>query len=448
MADAEQIKDAAAAYVYGYPLVYDLKEVATFVEGGGSLPVQAPYNTFAYARRLLGPETKFVSPNNDTLYVIGQCDVRQGPLVLHVPDTGDRYYVLQFVDAWSNNFAYIGRRATGTAEAEFLLTGRDHEGPVPAGMTVVPAPTGVFSIVGRVQVDGAADLPAVHALQDQFTLTALSVHQGGAASPEVAGVPDADPRVGDDLQWWERFRVALAAFPPPSGDASFLALAERFGATAAESPYVDPDPALAEVLVAGQQAGQARLEELAKGGGDGVNGWTSALHLFDYNLDRLGPGTIDAPQWKIGDRPRAYVTRAVAARAGLWGNHGYEAYYAFVWTDGDGQPLDGSSRYELRLEQLPPVDAFWSLTMYDVPDFYLVANPIDRYSIGDRTPSLHTDADGSVTIYLQADSPGPGKESNWLPTPARAFRPIMRMYQPQQPVLDGTYVLPAIRKVG
>jgi hypothetical protein len=117
MADAEQIKDAAAAYVYGYPLVYDLKEVATFVEGGGSLPVQAPYNTFAYARRLLGPETKFVSPNNDTLYVIGQCDVRQGPLVLHVPDTGDRYYVLQFVDAWSNNFAYIGRRATGTAEA-------------------------------------------------------------------------------------------------------------------------------------------------------------------------------------------------------------------------------------------------------------------------------------------------------------------------------------------
>jgi hypothetical protein len=189
MTDAEQVKGAAEAYIYGYPLVYDLQEVAEFVEGGGSLPIQAPYNTFAYARRLLGPETKFVSPNNDTLYVIAMLDVRQGPVVLHVPDTGDRYYVLQFVDAWSNNFAYIGRRATGTAEAEFLLTDRDYDGPVPDGTTVVPAPTGVFTIVGRVQVDGEADLPAVQALQDQFTLTPLSAGAGGASPGQVPGVP-------------------------------------------------------------------------------------------------------------------------------------------------------------------------------------------------------------------------------------------------------------------
>jgi len=165
MADTEQVNDAAEVYIYGYPLVYDLQEVAEFVEGGGSLPIQAPYNSFAYARRLLGPETKFVSPNNDTLYVIAMLDVRQGPVVLHVPDTQDRYYVLQFVDAWSNNFAYIGRRATGTAEAEFLLTDRADQGEVPDGMTVVRAPTGVFSIVGRIQVDGEADVAAVHTLQ-------------------------------------------------------------------------------------------------------------------------------------------------------------------------------------------------------------------------------------------------------------------------------------------
>jgi hypothetical protein len=344
-------------------------------------------------------------------------DVRQGPLVLHVPDTGDRYYVLQFVDAWSNNFAYIGRRATGTAEAEYLLTDGDDAGPVPEGMTVVAAPTGVFSIVGRLQVDGEADLPAVHALQDQFTVTPLSVHQGAGAPPEVAGVPKPDPRVGQELAWWERFRVALAAFPPPSGDGRFLALAERLGATAAESPYVDPDPGLAEALVAGQQAGQARIEELA-GGGDAPGGWTSALHGFDYNLDRLGLGTIDTPEWKIADRSKAYVARAVVARAGLWGNHGYEADYAFAWTDSDGQPLEGANRYALRLDQPPPVDAFWSLTMYDVPEFYLVANPIDRYSIGDRTPGLRTDPDGSLTIWMQTGSPGPDRESNWLPTPA------------------------------
>lgn len=381
--------------------------------------------------------------------MIGQCDVRQGPLVLHVPDTHDRHYVLQFVDAWTNNFTYIGRRATGTAEAEYLLTDPAYDGPVPGDMTVVPVPTGVFSIIGRVQVDGDADLPAVHALQDQFTLTPLTVHQGAATPPAVAGAPQPDPRARQDLAWWERFRVALAAFPPPVGDGQFLALAEQFGATATESPYVDPDPGLAEVLVAGQQAGQAKIEELAgQGGGDAVNGWTSALHGFDYNLDHLGLGTIDAPEWKIPDRPTAYLGRAVAARGGLWGNHGYEANYAFVWTDADGQPLDGANRYELRLEQLPPVDAFWSLTMYDIPDFYLVPNPIDRYSIGDRTPGLHTDPDGSVTIYLQADAPGPGKEANWLPTPAGVFRPVMRMYQPQQPVLDGTYVLPPVRTVG
>jgi hypothetical protein len=374
--------------------------------------------------------------------------VRQDPLVLHVPDTADRYYVLQFVDAWTNNFAYIGRRATGTAEAEYLLTDRDYDGPVPDGMTVVAVPTGVFTIVGRVQLNGEADLPAVHALQDQFTLTPLAVRAGGPAPAEVAGAPQPDPRVPEELRWWERFRVALAAFPPPAADKSFVALAERFGATATESPYVDPDPSLAEVLVAGQQAGQARIEELAKGTGDSPGGWTSALHAFDYNLDHLGLGTIATPEWKIADRAKAYVMRAMAARAGLWGNHGYEADYAFAWTDSDGQPLEGANRYELRLESPPPVDAFWSLTMYDVPDFYLVANPIDRYSIGDRTPRLQTGRDGSVTIYLQSDSPGPSKETNWLPTPAGAFRPIMRMYQPRQAILDGTYVLPAIGKVG
>lgn len=448
MPDAEQIKDVAEAYIYGYPLVYDLREVVESVEGGGSLPIQAPYNAFAYARRLLGPETKFVSPNNDTLYLIAQCDVRQGPVALQVPGTQDRYYVLQFVDAWTNNFAYIGRRATGTAEAEFLLADRDYQGEVPDGMTVLRAPTGVFTIVGRVQVDGEDDLPAVHALQDQFTLTALSAGTGGAAPEQVAGVPEPDARVPEDLRWWEQFRVALAAFPPPAGDTSFVALAERFGVTAAQSPYVDPDPGFAELLVAGQQAGQAKIEELAGSGGDAVGGWNSAVHMFDYNLDRLGLGTIDAPEWKIDDRARAYVTRAVAARAGLWGNHGYEADYAFAWVDDNGQPLDGSNRYELRLASPPPVDAFWSLTMYDVPDFYLVANPIDRYSIGDRTPGLQTGDDGSVTISMQKDSPGPDKESNWLPTPQERFRPILRMYQPQKTILDGTYVLPAIRKVG
>ena len=441
---AEQVKLAAEAYVYGYPLVRSLEEIASFVAGGGSLPVQAPYNAFGHARNLAGPEVKFVSPNNDTCYSIAMCDVRSGPLVLHVPEMGDRYYVLQFIDAWSNNFAYIGRRATGTREGEFLLTASDYDGEIPPAMSVIHAPTGVFVIAGRIQVDGAADLPTVHALQDQFTLTPSSSNDGPPAATEPEGAPEPDPRVTDGVAWWERFRVALRTFPPPAADAPFLRICEQLGLTEPACPYVDVDPERAAVLAEGAKAGQAKIEELMTQIHASPEGWQSAMHIFDYNLDFYEIGAIDAPEWKIADRATAYVTRAVAARAGLWGNHGYEADYGLIWVDADGAPLDGTNRYELRFATPPPVDAFWSLTMYDVPDFHLVANPIDRYSVGDRTPGLTTAEDGSITVYLQKDSPGPELESNWLPTPAGAFRPILRMYQPRNEILDGTYILPAI----
>ncbi len=424
-------------YIYGYPLVYALRETAGFTGGHSSLPVSAPFNQFGYARELLGPETTFVSPNNDTLYVLAALDLRPGPLVLHGPDTADRYYVLQFVDAWTNNFAYIGRRATGTAEREFLLVGPDDRSE---GDDVVCAPTGIVTVVGRLQIDGDADAPAVHALQDQFTLRPLRDDHG-----PPPGVPTPDPEVGEDLAWWETFRVQLAAFPPPPGDAPFVETAATLGLTAPESPYVDPDPALAADLMAGQAAGQERIEELAKGGDTPASGWTSAMHYFDYNLDHLGIGTIDAPEWRIQDRRMAYTMRAVAARAGLYGNHGYEANYEIVYVDADGQQLNGAHRYELRLDRLPPVDAFWSLTMYNVPRFLLVSNPIGRYSIGDRTPGLHTAPDGSLTIVMQRDEPGdPERRANWLPTPSGPFRPLLRIYEPDEAIFDGTYELPPI----
>ena len=445
---AEQVKLAAEAHLYGYPLVYNLREIAKFPAGPNLVQSEPlPYNAFGYARKLLDPKAHFVSPNNDTLYLVAMCDVRNGPLVLHVPDTKDRYYVLQFVDVWTNNFAYIGRRATGTAEARYLLAAHDYNGAVPEGMQVVHAPTGVFVIVGRIAVNGEGDLPEAHALQDQFTLTALNVYRGGAAPELAAGVPQADSRVGPDLRWWEEFRVALAAFPPPAADAPFLAICEKFGLTSAESPYVALDPALAGILVAGQKAAEEKLEELIKSAAQPVNGWQNTLRIFDYNDDYFEVGTLKDPQWRIPDRKIAYVTRAIAARAGLWGNHGYEANYQIVYVDADNQPLSGENRYELRLPTPPPVDAFWSLTMYDADEFYLIANPINRYAIGDRTPGLKVGADGSLTIYLQKDSPGAEKASNWLPTPQQgAFRPIMRMYQPQQPILDGSYILPAIQR--
>ena len=443
----DQVKLAAEAYLYGYPLVYDLHEIAAFVTGSDRFPMQAPFNEFGHARSLAGPDFAFVSPNNDTVYSIAMCDVRQEPLVLQVPDTADRYYVLQFIDAWTNNIAYVGRRATGTGEAEFLIAASGYAGEVPAGMQLVEVPGGVCTIAGRIQVDGDEDLPLVRALQDSFTLTPLSVHEGEAAPKPLLGLPTPDPRVPEDLAWWEQFRVALAAFPPPTADAPYLDACKQLGLLDADSPYVDLDSERASVLIEGAKAGQAKVEELMQQVHATPEGWQSALHLFDYNLDRLGLGTIDAAGWKIADRTTAYATRAVAARAGLWGNHGYEADYAVIWTDADGNPLDGNNSYELRLPTPPPVDAFWSLTMYDGSDFYLVANPMNRYSIGDRTPGLKRNDDGSITLYIGSASPGEDRKSNWLPSPAAPFRPCMRMYQPRDEILAETYVLPAIARV-
>jgi hypothetical protein len=296
-----------------------------------------------------------------------------------------------------------------------------------------------------VAVNGEDDLPVAHALQDQFTIKPLNEQEGGA----VPGVPKADPRVPDDLKWWEKFRVALAAFPPPSADAPFVALCEKLGLTAAESPYIDPDPALEQILVPGQKAAEEKIEELLKTAIKRVNGWQNSIHVFDYNLDYFEVGALDSPEWKVADRRMAYAVRALAARAGLFGNHGYEANYQMVYFDDEDKLLDSAKKYELHLTVPPPVDAFWSLTMYDAHDFYLVSNTINRYSIGDRTPGLKYNADGSLTIYMQKDSPGADRESNWLPTPqAGTFRPIMRMYQPKEAIMNGTYLLPAIRCVG
>lgn len=263
----------------------------------------------------------------------------------------------------------------------------------------------------------------------------------------VTSACPADPGVADELAWWEQFRVALAAFPPPPADDEFLAAATLLGLTGASSSLVDPDPALAAALIEGQRQGEATLEELTRTALKMVDGWTSGMHAFDYNIDHLGLGTIDAPEWKIADRTTAYVTRAVAARLGLWGNHGYEARYDVLWQDENGDEFAGNNAYELTLSPAPPVDAFWSLTMYDEPDYYLVANEIDRYSIGDRTSGLVTNPDGSVTILLQRSRPAEEHVANWLPAPEGKFRPILRSYQPTGAMLSGEYRLTPVRKL-
>ena len=431
---------AAEAFIYGFPLVFDLQEIERFTRSGMGSLAPAPLNVFSHATALAGPKDTFVSMNNDTIYSIANVDVSGGPVRLDVPDAHGRYYVLQFVDAWTDNFAYVGQRATGTAAGSFLLVAPDWNGTAPADATVIRFPTAVASIVGRWAVDGEHDLPAVRALQQGLTLT--PTHAG-------RGIPTPDLDVPDDLAFFERLRISMQAFPPAARDRERQQRFAPLGLLARHSPYADADAGLASALKAGLAAGREQMEQALKlGAGERQNGWSLTYHIFDYNLDFFEVGALDADEWKLPDDGNRYLIRALSARGGLWGNQGYEAAYAMVYVDADGRPLDGAYRYELRFTTTPPVDAFWSVTMYDTPDFYLVENPIDRYSIGDRTPGLRYAGDGSLTIVMQRDAPPePERAANWLPTPNGTFRPLLRMYLPHRAVFDGSFELPPITRV-
>jgi hypothetical protein len=253
--------------------------------------------------------------------------------------------------------------------------------------------------------------------------------------------------VGEELAWWEKFRAWSQLFPPPAAERQYIQKFEPLGLLAEDSPYLDPAPELAQLLQAGQQTGQKFIEDHSQAAGEQVNGWGLITHVFDFNMDSFEVGTIDQPQWKMADRAKAHVLRAVAARLGLWGNHAYEAAYAMLWTDEHGEKLNGARRYLLHFDEVPPADAFWSLTMYDSLNYYLVANPINRYSIGDRTPGIQYNDDGSLDLYLQYQSPGLELESNWLPAPSGDFRPTLRMYEPGEAVFDGSWLPPAVKRL-
>ncbi|MBD5785758.1 DUF1254 domain-containing protein [Cellulosimicrobium terreum] len=439
MTDAGLVELGTNAYLYGFPLVFNLEQVQRYATTGiGSVP-GAAFNSFGHARELAGPADTFVTINNDTVYSMAQIDLGVGPVLLSVPDVGDRYYVLQFVDAWTNNFAYVGKRATGTGAGQYLLVPPGWDGQPDHAATVIRFPTRVASIVGRWAVDGPEDLKVVHALQDATTLTPVG---GSDAVPE--GLPQSGSTGDEALDFWERYRAWSQAFAPAERDAplqaSFAPL-ELTGTTAVG----DLDDEARAVLVQGYAHGRSALDKaLHSGPSPQVNGWHLTLHAFDYNLDFFEVGALDDSRWELSDPKVRIVERAAAALGGLWGNHGYEAAYFMVYVDADGEQLDGANTYTLRLSPTPPVGAFWSLTMYDIPNFFLIENPIDRYSIGDRTPGLITDADGGVTIVMSHDRPV--GTVNWLPAPAGPFRPILRMYTPGQDVLDGTYEVPAIHR--
>lgn len=436
---------ATEAHVFGFPLVFNLDQVQRYVtEGVGANPA-APFNSFSHARAMAGPADTFVTINNDTLYSMAQIDLSVGPVLLRVPDTEGRYYVLQFVDAWTNNFAYVGHRATGTQAGAFLLVPPGWSGDAPDDTSAtIEFPTRIASIVGRWACAGDHDLASVAALQDETTLTTLDPHARPIGIPQPA---DSD---SDALVFFDKLRLWSQAFPAPERDQQLQAGLTPLGINDADRSIPDVDEEIASALIAGYEHGRALIEKVLHSGGTSpeVNGWKLTFHAFDYNLDYFRTGALDDPRFKIGNPKMRIIERAAAAAGGLWGNHSYEAAYIMTYVDDQGEQLTGARRYTLHLDPTPPVGAFWSLTMYDVPNFFMVENPIDRYSIGDRTPGIVYEPDGSLTITISHDEPAdPTARANWLPSPAGDFRPVLRMYEPAEAVLDRTYEVPSIIRV-
>ena len=436
--DAEIIQIAKDAYIYGYPLV--LMDVTKKVMTNKSTPdsKNAPVNQIE--RKHDFPDDKFhdvVKPNADTYYSSAWIDLSKEPLVLKAPNTNGRYYLLPILDAWTNVFTSPGKRTTGTSEKTFLITGPFWKGIVPAGMEELKAPTNMALLAGRTQVNSKEDgATIVKKIQDGITLVPLSVY-GKTYTPSAAindpSVPKVPPvqfvREMNIYAFFNKLTELMVANPAAPADAEILAKMKKIGLESGKPFDISKfSTAIQDSLKAVPASTNKYIAGMAMKTAKPVNGWIINHGLGDYKTN--------------------YLTRAVVAMAGLGANLDADAIYPMSTTDADGEKYDGSKyKYVLHFDagKLPPVNAFWSLTMYGLDDF-MVANPINRFAIGDRN-KLKKNADGSVDIYIQKDNPGKDKENNWLPAPNAQFQMAMRLYWPKEEVIKGNWTPPAVVKV-
>jgi hypothetical protein len=431
----------AQAVIYGLPLVLMDITMRKTTNVSTERRLAKPLNQFAHLRAF--PSAAFkdvVRANVDTLYSSAFLDLAKEALVLSVPDTHGRYYLLPMMDAWTNVFATPGSRTTGTKSGTFVITGPNWSGPVPDGMQQLKSPTNMVWILGRTQTNGPSDYSAVHALQDGYTLVPLSQYAKPYAPPPGAFDPTVDmntPPVEQlkamkAVQFFGALARLLKTNPPPASEAPILDRLAQIGVIPGEAFDASRlDPAVVKGLERSMPAAFAKLQEAQKRSGMPVNGW----HIPPSNL---------------GDYGSDYGTRAIIALIAFGANLPADAVYPTTFVDGAGKPLDGANRYTLHFNKglTPPVNAFWSVTMYDSQSFF-VDNPINRYAISSWMP-LKYNSDGSIDLYIQRESPGADRESNWLPAPAGNFNITLRMYWPKDKapsIYDGTWVPPAVNSI-
>ncbi len=427
------------AYLYFYPLItMDLTRTqSTNIEPGkefGKGPMNAFTNVPSY------PPADFkgvVRSNFDTLYSIAWLDMTTEPMIVSAPDTAGRYYLLPMLDMWTDVFASPGWRTTGTQADNFLITPPGWTGTVPAGMTSISAPTPFVWIIGRTKTDGPPDYDAVHKIQAGYKVTPLA-QWGKPAQPVAAKIdPTADmktpPKVQIDMmpaaKYFAYAAELLKVNPPHVTDQPIFARLRKIGIEPGKSFDLDKAaPAVRSGLADAREGAQQLMTWKVPTIARVANGWS-------MNTDTMGV---------YGNY---YLKRAIVAQLGLGANLPEDAIYPLNLGDETGKPLDGASKYTLHFDKgnTPPVDAFWSVTLYDA-DGFQVGNALNRFAVSSWMP-FRFNADGSLDVYFQNESPGADKEANWLPAPKGPFNLTMRLYAPRSEALTGKWNPPPVMRV-
>lgn len=431
---------AKEAAIFGFPVIDNYRINYEYFFQPGTPDFKGPTNTLINVPRVYTPaDTAIQAPNSDTPYSFLGADLRTEPLVLSVPEISkDRYYSIQFIDAYTFNFAYVGSRATGNGAGKFLLAGPNWKGEKPADIQeVIRSETEMNLLLFRTQLFDPADLDRVKKIQGEFRVQPLSEFLGQAAPASAPTIEYLAPCTPEEektsLKQFEVLNFVLRFCPTVPSEVTLM---ERFAKI---------DIGAGKTFDIG-----AFSPEVQKAIAEGVaDAWLEFGELVKTRIDtgKLTSGQVFGTRDYLQSN---YLYRMAGAVLGIYGNSAAEAMYPVIRTDAEGKSLAGSNRYTIHFAAglLPPVNAFWSLTMYELPQILLVANPLDRYLINSAMlPAMQRDADGGLTLYIQHESPGKDRESNWLPAPKGSFAVYMRLYWPKEVATDGTWKAPSAQLV-
>jgi hypothetical protein len=429
---------AKEAYIYGFPLVDSYRIQHAYFVNRDNPEFKGAWNRIHSLARVATPEDKAVqTPNSDTPYSLLGLDLRTEPMVLTVPEfEKERYYSIQLIDAFTHNFAYIGSRATGNEAGSFLIAGPRWDGTAPKGVKqVIRSESELVFALYRTQLFNPADLEKVKEIQARYQVESLSAFLGQPAPAAGSAIdfprPLTPAEQKSSLQFFDLLNFILGLAPTVPSEKDLMARFAKIGVGAGRT--FDADTLSPQMKAAIEQGMADAWGELA-----------------------MLQNKIDSKEVLFGDMfgtreflKNNYLYRMAAAVNGIYGNSKQEAMYPIYSIDAEGEKLDGSRRYALRFApgQMPPVNAFWSLTMYELPASLLVANPLNRYLLNSpMLPQFKKDADGGLTLLIQNESPGKDKESNWLPAPKGPFVMFMRLYWPQEAAIAGQWTPPTLMR--